>query len=362
MRIVEVVPSLDVAGAERVAVMLAQGLKERGHDVTVVSLYDPRGTSLGAELADCAIPVQTVSKRAGLDLAAVPRLARLLAQLRPDVVHTHLHALKYVLAAWRGPTFHTVHTVAEREATGADRWVHRLAFRFGVEPVAIGQAVADSIHRVHGLAPGWIIANGIPTDRFRPDPAARVRVRAQLGLPGDVPTFLAVGRIEREKNHAALLAAFATPGLAGARLLIAGDGALRTPSEALAATLGLGARVQFLGIRKDIPELLAATDVFVLSSDWEGNPLSVMEAMAAGLPVIATTVGCVPELVSEDTGLLVPAGDVAALSAAMIALALDLPRARALGVQAVRTAVRFDARTMARQYDEAFAQRLTRGR
>ncbi|MDP2307728.1 MAG: glycosyltransferase [Pseudomonadota bacterium] len=368
MRIVQLVPSLDVGGAERIVGLLARELARLGHTVTVISLFDPVGSWIEEELRAAGMPLHFLGKRPGLDLRMVPRLRRLLGDLRPDILHTHLHTLKYALPAWSGTragaVVHTVHNLAEHEVELTGRLVHHIAFRCGVEPVAIGDAVAASLRRVYRITPRHTIPNGIPVADYLAPAGARERVRAALAIPGDTPAFLTVGRLERQKDHAGLLAAFALPALRarGARLLLVGDGPERPALQEQARALGLGDRVAFLGVRTDVPHLLAAADVFVLASRWEGNPLVVMEAMAAGLPVVATSVGCVPELVSDRSGALVSSGDVPALAAAMEALAANPIRARELGAFGARVALeRFDVAVMARAYATLYARRVGAG-
>lgn len=370
MRVVELVPSLHVGGAERLVSLLAQALTGLGHDVTVVSLYDPVGSWIERELARAGIAVRFLGKRRGPDPRVVPRLARALAALRPEVLHTHLHTLPYALPAralarpvTTCPVVHTLHNLAARESEWHGRLVQRAAFRAGVEPVAIGAAVAASIEEVYGLRPRHTIENGIPVSAYRAPPGVRHEVRAALELPPHAPVLLTVGRLNAQKDHATLLDAFAEPALGAldARLLVAGEGELRAALERRADALGVAGRVRFLGVRADVPRLLAASDLFVLASRWEGNPLVVMEAMAAGLPVVATAVGCVPDLLSEDAGRRVPAGDATAMAAAMHELAADASLRHALGSNGHAVArARFDTSTMARAYGELFHSVRTR--
>ena len=138
--------------------------------------------------------------------------------------------------------------------------------------------------------------------------------------------IVSVARLDPQKNPLGLIDAFAGALAADPqwRLLLVGDGSLRKQAEAHAGSLGLGARVHFLGVRPDIDALLPECDLFALASDWEGMPMAIIEAMAAGLPVAATAVGGVPELVAHQaTGLLVPPGDTPALADALALLARD---------------------------------------
>ncbi len=362
-RVLLLVPTLRVGGAERIVSALARHLAAAGWPVAVTSMFDPPGSPIEMELRAAGIPLVFLAKRPGLDLKMIPRLARVLRAYRPDVVHTHGYVLRYavpaLLLARRPPVVHTVHNLAQHETDPLGIAIQFLAFRTGVAPVAIGDAVAESIRKVHRLDPRCTIPNGIPVAAYARVDGARREVRAELGIPADVPVFLAVGRLMTQKNHALLLDAVASERLAtlGARLLLVGDGELRDVLRARARERGLESRVFFLGMRGDVPRLLSACDAFVLSSSWEGNPLSVMEAMAAGTPVVATAVGCVPELVPPEAGRVIPPGDLAALEAALLAVAADPPRARATGIAAARVArERFDEAVMVRAYQHLYEE------
>lgn len=365
MRVVQLIPSLSVGGAERVAALLARAHRADGDAVAVVALGAAAGSWIEAELEQDGVEVHALGKGPGLEPAVVGRLAARLRALRPDVVHTHLHVLKYLLPALVGlrprpVVVHTLHNLAHEEAVAADQLVQRLCFGHGVHPVAIGVAVAQSAAALYGQQPAALIPNGVPVGAFADARAQhRVRARAELGLAdGEVLVFTA-GRLNAQKNHALLLQAFADPRLGGATLCVAGDGELRPALEAQAAALS--GRARLLGVRRDVPALLGAADVFALSSDYEGNPLVVMEAMAAGLPVVSTAVGCVPELVVPGTGLLVDPGQPGALADALAALAADPDRRRAMGEAAKARAARaFDVGLMARRY-RALYSTLRRG-
>jgi glycosyltransferase involved in cell wall biosynthesis len=363
MRVLQLIPTLWIGGAERVVGTLARRLRGAGHDVGVVSLFGRSASWIEADLEAAGVELRFLDKRPGLDPRMIPRIARAVAAFRPDVIHSHLYVLKYALpaivAARRCPVVHTIHNLAEREVEAPSRAIQYVAFRAGVVPVAIGEAVAESVRRVYGLRACRVVPNGIPVSDFAAAPGARDAVRAELGLPASAPVFLAVGRFDPQKDHPTLVRAFASPHLrdTGAHLLLAGSGGLRGQAERIARELGAADRIHFLGVRRDVPRLLAAADAFVLASRWEGNPLSVMEAMASGKPVVATAVGCVPELVPDSAVSLVAPGDPEALAAAMRALAVDLPRARRKGSAAAELArTRFDADGMTRAYETLYAE------
>jgi glycosyltransferase involved in cell wall biosynthesis len=368
IRVLHIVGDFLVGGAERVATNLLQTTDPEQFDVRAISLRGPFGTKLEKILAQDGIPVWYMGKERGFDPLMLAQVARTMEHFRPQVVHTHLFALRYALPYMlcrRVPAMvHTVHNLADREIEWYARWVHRLAFRRGVLPVAIASEVADSIRRVYGIDDFPLIPNGIPVDTFRRPSVDRERWRKKEGFaPTDV-LFVSVAVLRPQKNPTLLLEAFhrgpasdprAHLLFVGAGPLVAGAGPLKSKLESQLSALGLQGRVHLLGQRSDVPELLNAADVFVLSSDYEGNPLSVMEAMAAGKPMICTAVGGVPELVEDGCGLLVPPRDAQALSKAMSRL-LENPSARkSMGEKSARRAVeRFDLRSMTEAYEDLY--------
>jgi glycosyltransferase involved in cell wall biosynthesis len=363
IKVLHILPRFGPAGAESMAANLMRTLDREHFEVGAISLFDPRGAELEAILAQDGIPVWYLGKRQGFDPRMFVRVARTLERIRPHVVHTHLRVLRYVLPYAFGrrlpATVHTVHNLAEREVDWPGRFVHRMVFRRGVIPVAIATEVADSLRRCYGIDGFPLIPNGIPVDTFRGTSIDRERWRSKEGFaPTDV-LFVCVAGLRPQKNPTLLLEAFHRGPASDPRahLLFVGRGALKSELEKQRSALGLQERVHLLGLRSDISEILNAADVFVLSSDYEGNPLSVMEAMAAGKPVICTAVGGVPELVDggEECGLLVPSRDVKALAKAMQYL-LQNPEVRnTMGKAAAAKAIeQFDLSVMAEAYEKLY--------
>lgn len=362
IRVLEVLATLRRAGAEQVAVSLACSLDRAQFETAVVSLYGPFPGSLEPALRECGVPVWHLGKRRGLDPRMWGRLAQVVDRFRPDVLHTHSYVMRYVLPAHYRKVVHTVHNLAEREVDGIGRFIHRLAFRAGASPVAISAALARSFARIYGRVPAAIIPNGVDVGRgFRPE--ARDLWRRSHGFaPGDC-LVASVGRLETQKNPLHLIRAFVeglreTP---AAYLLLAGEGTLLEPARRLANRAGMSARVHFLGLREDVAELLSAADLFALGSDWEGAPVAILEAMSAHLPVVATAVGGVPDLVEDAvTGLLAPARDAGALGRAMAALAGDSELRHRMGAAAAHRALSFDRAGMIDAYAQLFTRRARR--
>lgn len=324
-------------GAQRLALETCRTLDPARYRPALLCVRD-RGPLVPAAEAQ-GVPVRTLARlRRPWDLAAVPVIARALRQLGADIVQVPLYsrAGPYVRLAARlaGVPLVVCHEHCRERPPGpgrrlADRLLTDRRTRF----VAVSQADADWL-----VAQGTpadriaVIHNGIDTQRFRP--ADRAAARAELGLAPELPLVLVPARLEHRKGQADLLAAL--PALLarvpGALIWFAGGGPLATVLPALAAAADLSAAVRFLGPRADIPRLLAAADVMVLPSRMEGLPLAVLEALAAGRPVVATKVGGTGEAVMDGvTGRLVPARDPAALATALADLLSDPIGAAALG-------------------------------
>jgi len=353
---------LSPGGAERVAVHIVNGLNRKRFEPIVISVADVMNCDLDQLLRQAGVAVRYLGKKPGFDYRMYRRLHRVLVEYQPDVVHTHLQVLRYALPSMlllgNASLLHTVHNLAEREIEPPARVVHRYAFSHGVIPIAVGEEVAVSMKRLYGIPQCKVIANCIPTATYANPRLSRGRWRAQEGFREDDFLFVCVARFARQKNHALLVKAFAQGPASrpNARLILVGDGVLRGELETQVTSLGLAGRVRFLGLRSDIPEVLGASDVFVLSSDFEGNPLSVLEAMAAGLPTVSTAVGGVPSLVENGTsGLLVQHGDARGLSSAMESLLVDRKLRQAMGSAAARRAREsFDVANMVRAYEEVY--------
>lgn len=338
MRIAEVVLSLDIGGQERLVLRMAQGFHERGHDVHVVTLTG--GGDLRGELGPIA--VHDVVRRRGFDASLYPRLWRLFRELRPDVVHTHNSVpLEYAAPAARLArvpcTVHTKHghITYSKSALQLARAATRCVDHF----VAVSKDTALTAEREErpGKKRLTVIENGIPLGKFAPDEAARNAIRDELRIPRDALVVGSVGRLVEEKDYPLLVRAMAPLLGERVRLVIVGEGIVRAEIEA-AITPAIRDFVVLTGARRDVSRVLCAFDVFASSSRIEGLPLAIPEAMASGLPVIATAVGGVPDIVPPQTGVLVPHGDPQALRAAIQRLLED---------QAVRTTMGEGARRYA---------------
>lgn len=355
-RIVLALESSGPGGAEHMIVQLARELSRGGDAVTIASM---RTGWMTERAAASGIPVWIAPQRRGLDPFWVPRFALRLLRERIDVVHTHEFAMNiYAGAAARLASIPALATLHGRHwATEAPRraLAYRTLHRLGMQVAAVSKDLAGFLAERLALPAREIhvVYNGIEIPVL-PDLDARERlraaVRAELALAPAAELALAVGNLYPVKDHATLLRAAALrPGLTVA---IAGRGGEEDRLRALAGVLGISERVRLLGLREDVARLLTAADVFVQPSRSEGLPLAVLEAMAAGLPVVASRVGGIHEAVIEgETGRLVLPGEPAALAAAL-ADVLDTPGRRELLGRAghERAAREFSVARMAQRY------------
>lgn len=369
VRVAHVITRMIVGGAQE-TVLLAAALADRERFEPVVVTgpqLGPEG-SLLPQLAARGVPVvvvpslvRQVSPRR--DAVVVRALAEVFRARAIDVVHTNSSKAGIAgrWAARRARVPRVVHTVhgwpfhehQPRPVAGAWRLLERRA-----APLADALVVVAETDRTKGLEagigrPGQYVTlrSGLELDLYGPQPTVREQVRAELGLPAESVVVGAVNRLSPQKDPVTLVRALgpllrARPGL---RLLLVGDGPLRTEVEAAVAELGVAAQVVLPGLRDDVPRLLAAMDVFVTASLWEGLPRTVVQAMATRLPVVATAADGIVDVVRDGvTGLLAAPGDAASLRHAVGAL-LDRPdRGAALAEAAADQLPDFDAARMVR--------------
>ncbi|WP_437967440.1 glycosyltransferase [Sorangium sp. So ce260] len=370
-KVAHVVLSLNVGGLERVVLRLLERTARDRFAPIVCALEEPG--ALADELARLDVPLVVLARRPGLDPGLPVRLAAWLRREGIRLVHTHnpgphlYGALAAGLAraaslpGGGGPR--VIHTKHGRNYPKQKRkvLVNRLAAALTDRVVAVSDDARAVALEVERLDPARVVTilNGVDTDVFRPGDAGAARAR--LGVPASGYHVGCVARLSPEKDHATLLAAFARlrEVRPDAHLSLIGDGPLRPALEQQAARLGLGGAVTFAGTRGDVAELLPAFDVFALASLTEGISLTLIEAAAAGLPIVATRVGGNPEILAEgETGLLVSPGAPETLAAALEAVAVREDRA-AMGMRGrARVIERFGMDRMIRAYEDLYDEVL----
>jgi len=350
MKIMQVIPYFCFGGAETMCENLCYAQKKLGHDVVAVSLYQQH-TPISQRMEASGIRIIYLDKKLGLDVSMVPKLLKIMRQEQPDVVHTHLDVIKYTVAAAKlagiRRCVHTVHSVAYKEAEGrVQKIINGTYFRWGWSvPVALSPEIQQTICDFYEMEPEQVpvIYNGIDLSKCRP------KLCYELSAP---ISLVHVGRFDTPKNHEGLLYAFAQllKKHPDTRLYLVGDGDLRGKIEALAEELDLQRLVTFCGMQSDVHPYLQNADIFVLPSKYEGMPMTIIEAMATGLPIVATDVGGIPDMVTNGKSALLVPCEPAAIADACRKLILDPLLREKLGRNAFCDSEKFSAEHMAQNY------------
>jgi glycosyltransferase involved in cell wall biosynthesis len=338
-RVVYLAHTFAVGGAEEMVLNLVRHLPAE-YEPAVVCIHDPG--SIGAEIKRTGIAFDSLRLTPGLrrpfDLI---RLQRFLEERQPDIVHTFL--LTASLYGRFAAMMARVPVVIGTEVNiyGRKRLPHRLAEQWLMRRTDAVVASAESVRdfyleQIKGdPSKVAVIYNAVDWSQLQTTMPADAW-RAEIGIPAGVPVAGIIARLTEQKAHGVLFDAIAArPELAALHLLVVGDGELRDELKRRAEQLGLSPRIHFAGARRDLGNVLAAIDVFVMPSLWEGLPLSLVLAMGAGLPVIASRVAGIPEVVHHGvSGLLVAPGNTTELSEALVRVIADATTRESLGRQA----------------------------
>lgn len=355
MKILQVIPYFCFGGAETMCENLTYALTERGHQVTVVSLYNEK-TPISQRMEDRGVRILYLDKKLGMDVSMVPKLRKIMKAEKPDVVHTHLDVIKYAAAAARlsgiRTCIHTVHNVADKEAEGRiQKIINTVYFKLGwSRPVALSPQVQKTIVDFYGMPQEEsvpVIYNGVDMGRC---------LTKATYASGKTLKLLHVGRFNEQKNHTGLLEAFQLfrQSCPESELILLGDGELLEQTKQLANNLGILDSVRFLGSQSNVYPYLQQADIFLLPSKYEGMPMTIIEAMGTGLPIVATAVGGVPDMITHEVSGLLTGEDPQEICGACLRLARDEGLRQRLGQQAKADSLRFSADYMAAQYLEEY--------
>ena len=374
LRILHVDPERQWGGGEAQVLGLTRYLHRVGH---ISHVATPRHGVLAQRLQHDNLTVQPLSVRNHLDGLAGWRLRRLVRRERYDLVHFHT-ARAHALSPW-------LHALPVRRLVTRRMdypikagWLHRFLYGRQVDMViAISAGVAAAL----GTAPVSdrpirIIPSGIDTKQFLPTASQRMAIRRQYGLGEDTTVILMAGALTKRKSPHTLIEAAAqlhsrcrqsqyaqqTDQALSLHYLICGAGPLRQELQARVRALGLASVFHFAGFCRDLPAYLAAADIFVHTPVWEGLGVAVIEALAAGLPVVASRVGGIPELITDgETGLLIPAQDPSALCNALLQCVRHPDWAKTLGTHGqAKVQTHFDIETTARANEALYYELLAK--
>jgi glycosyltransferase involved in cell wall biosynthesis len=355
--------SLIVGGAEVLASRLSRQLADRYR--FVFACLDGLG-SLGEELRSEGFVVEVLNRQSGIDLSCAARLREFWRREKVDVVHAHQYTpFFYAMVArrWRRspPLLFTEHGRFFPDYPRTKRIVfNRLMLGRSDQVVGVGESVRRALIANEGIPAGRVevIYNGVDPRAFDSQPIDRAAVRREIGIEPDDLMVIQVARLDHLKDHSTAVRAIQQVAreVPKAQLVLVGEGPELDKIQRAIGQCDVQNHVRLLGLRHDVARLLAAADVFLLTSVSEGIPVTILEAMAAGLPIVSTAVGGVPEIVvPEVTGLLAPSGDDAGLARAICRLAVDRGHACELGHQGrLRAQEKFSQKQMELAYQERY--------
>lgn len=351
MKIIQVMPFFGLGGAETMCENLVYELKKMGHEVVVVSLYNKQ-TPITERLENAEIDIRYLNKKDGFDISLFNKLRRLFKQEKPDAIHTHIYTTKYVFpiaAQLKIRVIHTVHSIATKEMSKTSRKLNKFFYKhFDVTPVALSEAIKKTIieeYRLESLTVP-VILNGIDLKK------CKQKVHYDID---NVFRIVHVGSFVEVKNHIGLIGAFEifNKKHPDSELHLIGDGEKRTQIEQMVSEKGLSKRVKFYGLQSNVHLYLSDMDIFTLPSLYEGVPMSMVEAMGTGLPIVASKVGGVPDMLDDDCSILVQPDSVTIAEAFEIYYQNCYMREKH-GKAVLKIADRFSSKTMAENYVNAY--------
>ena len=357
-KVVCILPSIATGGAEKMAIDLVNSLNRDKFEIYLVSLYDKMDNVYDSLIDSDFVNLIYMNKKRGFDVKTYLGLYKILKKINPIVVHTHLHAAIYTMP-WKivNPSvrwIHTIHNEASKEMPTLYLAIMKLMYKRGIAiPIAISTLIKNSIKDYYRIADGRIplIYNCIDTQYFKPN------YHHDVVSENNVTKLCCVARFSYQKNHLLLLEAFsiALKQNNSLELTLVGDGELRTEVEKKIESLSISDKVKLVGNTNNVLKYLQESDIFILSSRYEGLPLSVLEAMATGLGIIAPKVGGIPDVVNNgEEGILAKPNDAHSLSSAIITLASDHQLLSKMKEKAYKKSKDFDVNIMSKLYEEEY--------
>lgn len=354
MKIIQVIPLFGMGGAEIMCENLVYELKKLGHEVIVVSLYNEK-TAITERMEKSCIDIRYLDKKSGFDVSMFGKLKTLFKKEKPNVIHTHIYAAKYVFpvaSKMNIRVVHTIHNVADKETSKITRFINGYYFKHSnVVPVALSKQIHKTVADEYSLKSENIpiVLNGIDLSKCMPKTDYIIQDKFKI---------LHIGRFYEQKNHIGLLKAFKIfyDRHNDSELWLIGDGEKKAEIENYVKENGLEVSVKFLGSQDYVYGYLHNADIFTLPSNYEGIPITIIEAMGTGLPIVATAVGGVQDMLDEDFAQLVPV-DTMAIADAFEKYYLSYDLRKNNGEKALQKVKQFSSEIMAKRYLEIYCEK-----
>ena len=350
MKVIQVMPNFALAGAEIMCENLVYGLQKQGVEVVVVSLFDYHSV-ITERLERQGVKIIYLNKKLGVDFSIIGKLRKIFKKEKPDVIHTHRYATEYAIPAaiFAGvkKRVHTVHNVAQKENGRLGRFLNRVFFKVNhVVPVALSSIVQDSIVKEYKIKKEKIsvVFNGIDLSKCLP--------KEEYAITDNLLKILHIGRFMEQKNHQGLIEAFSIfrKKYPNSILQLIGDGEKRKDIENMVERMGLCDAVEFLGLQDNVYEYLHNADIFTLPSLYEGIPITLIEAMGTGLPIVATHVGGIPDMLTDGESAILTEVNSQLIANAFLQLSEDEEVRKRLGEKAKQQSVKWSVKIMAEEY------------
>lgn len=354
IKVLHVIPSVGVGGAEKLALDICKFINKSKFEVKLVSLFASTGSVYEQFARENNIEIIFLDKELGFDYKIIKKLRNLFKREQVDIINTHLSVIIYILPAIilrkKIKVFHTVHNMANKELIEPIKLIMRVAYKFlGVTPIGISDYITKTIHTEYNIKLSKIpcIYNGIDSELF----SYRQRTSNKI------TKFIHVGRFTEQKNHRLLIQAFnlAVKKNPNMTLSLVGGGELFEEIQEYVKELGLCDKIIFRGIQKNVKNELEEADIFVMTSNWEGLPISVLEAMACGLPIITTRAGGVVDIVKHrQNGLVVELEDEQGIAEAMLVLSKENKLVQEMSTASRELVNHYDIRKQVEKYEQLY--------
>lgn len=359
LKVIQFIPQFNLAGAEIMVENLSVGLYNNNIDIKVVSLYNYQ-SAITDRLESYNIPIYYLNKKNGLDIKLLLKLYRLLKNEKPDVIHTHLFIMPYIIPIaiiTKIPVkIHTIHNVAKKEVGKIRRVLHNIFYKkLNVVPISISPLITDSISEEYNISKSKInmVYNGINLKKCK--------VKTKYDITDKIK-ITHIGRFSEQKNHIKIIESFKLVNniYPNTILRLIGTGELQNEIIEKVKELNIEQSVEFLGEQPNVYSYLNDSDIFIFPSLWEGMPITLIEAMATGLPIVATEVGGIPDMIENNVSGLLVSNNKEDISKAIIKLIKDENLRAKIGKNAFYSSKKFSMQNMSNDYMRIYKSELTR--
>ena len=349
IKVFQIIPKFVTAGAETMCENLSEELIKLNVDLTIISLYKFK-SDITKRLEDNNIKIIYLDKKRGLDLSIIFKIKKIIDKLKPDIIHTHLYVLEYVVPAVilskykKIKIVHTIHNIASMEAPKRLQFFQRIFFKKKmVYPVAISEKVNSSIRELYGIKYAITIYNGVNL--------AKCKIKKSFE---SCHKIVHIGRFENQKNHIFLINLFKNKKIyENFELYLVGDGSLKQNIEEMIKTYNLEEKIHLVGNLPDCYEMLYNSDIFILPSKWEGMPMTIVEAMGTGIPIVASPVGGIPDMIKNgENGFL--CNTIDEYEKILIKLKNDENLRKKISKNEIKSSENFSSKKMAQKYYEYY--------